>query len=161
VNERALRLGAIAVAAAGAALASYMLAVRSGNAELVCRTGGCETVQSSSYSELLGIPVAALGLVAFIAIGVLTLLRSPLAWTAATSLALAAVAFSAYLLIVQVAVIGELCDWCLINDALVTVLAGLVLLRAVAAPAATTASRGTSRSRASTGSSRSRRHARA
>jgi hypothetical protein len=62
---------------------------------------------------------------------------------------------------VQVAMIGELCDWCLINDALVTVLAGLVLLRAVAAPAATTASRGTSRSRASTGSSRSRRHARA
>ena len=43
----------------------------------------------------------------------------------------------AYLLIVQIAVIGAICDWCLVNDALVTVLAGLVLLRAMAAPSTT------------------------
>jgi uncharacterized membrane protein len=129
VSERLLRIGAVAVAAAGAAVTSYLLAVRSGSAALVCRTGGCETVQSSSYSEVLGIPVAALGLAAFVAVGVLTLLRSPLAWTAATSLVLSALAFSAYLLIVQVTVIGELCDWCLVSDVLVTVLAVLVLLR--------------------------------
>ena len=129
MSERALRLGATGVAAVGAAVAAYLLAVRSGSAELVCRTGGCETVQSSSYSEVLGIPVAALGLAAFVAIGVLTLLASPFAWAAATSLSLAAVAFSAYLLIVQVTIIGELCDWCLVSDALVTLLAALVLLR--------------------------------
>jgi uncharacterized membrane protein len=134
MTERAFRLGAAGVAAAGVGVTAYLLAVRAGSAELVCRTGGCETVQSSSYSELAGIPVAALGLASFAAIGLLMLLRSPLAWSAATSLALTAVAFSAYLLVVQVAVIGELCDWCLVNDALVTVLAGLVLLRAIAAP---------------------------
>jgi uncharacterized membrane protein len=148
VSERRLRLAAAVVATAGAAVAAYLLAVRSGGAELVCRTGGCETVQSSSYSELLGIPVAALGLAAFVTIGVLSLVESPLAWAAAMSLALAGVAFGAYLLVVQVAVIGALCDWCLVSDGLLTVLTALVLLRAVAAPAATTASRGTSRSRA-------------
>jgi uncharacterized membrane protein len=129
VSERVLRVGAVAVAAAGAAVTSYLLAVRLGSAALVCRTGGCETVQSSSYSEVLGIPVAALGLGAFVAVGVLTLFRSPLAWTAATALVLSALAFSAYLLVVQVTVIGELCDWCLTSDALVTVQAVLVLLR--------------------------------
>jgi uncharacterized membrane protein len=141
VSERAFRLGAAGVAAAGVAVTAYLLAVRSGNAELVCRTGGCETVQSSSYSELLGIPVAALGLMAFVAIGVLVLLASPLASAAATSLSLAAVAFSAYLLIVQVAVIGELCDWCLVADALTTLLAGLVVLRSAAASSARTSMR--------------------
>jgi uncharacterized membrane protein len=128
VSERAFRFGAAGVATAGVAVTAYLLAVRAGSAELVCRTGGCETVQSSSYAEVLGVPVAALGLASFLAIGVLMLLRSPLAWATATSLALAAVAFSAYLLIVQVAVIGEICDWCLVNDALVTLLAALVLL---------------------------------
>jgi uncharacterized membrane protein len=128
VSERAFRVGAAGVAAAGVAVTAYLLAVRSGSAELVCRTGGCEAVQSSSYAEVLGIPVAALGLASFVAIGVLMLLGSPLAWATATALALAAVAFSAYLLIVQVAVIGEICDWCLVNDALVTLLAVLVLL---------------------------------
>ena len=125
MSERGLRLAAAAVAAAGAAVTAYLLAVRFGNAELVCRTGGCETVQASSYSEVLGIPVAALGFAAFVAIGM---------------------AFSAYLLIVQVAVIGELCDWCLVSDGLLTLLTALVLLRVVTGPAATTASRGTSRS---------------
>jgi uncharacterized membrane protein len=79
---------------------------------------------------------------------VLSFVESPLAWAAAMSLALAGVVFGAYLLVVQVAVIGALCDWCLVSDGLLTVLTALVLLRAVAAPAATTASRGTSRSRA-------------
>lgn len=130
MSERGLRAASAAVATVGAAVAAYLLAARSGGAELVCRSGGCETVQSSSYAEVLGIPVAALGLTGFIAIGVLSLLASPLAQAAAASLAIVALAFSAYLLVVQFAVIGEVCDWCLVNDALVTLLALLVVPRA-------------------------------
>ena len=50
---------------------------------------------------------------------------------------LAAFAFSAYLLVVQVVVIGALCDWCLASDAVTTALAALALLRlrAVTQPA--------------------------
>jgi uncharacterized membrane protein len=161
VSGRTLGLAAAGVAAAGAVVASYLLLVRSGSAELVCRTGGCETVQSSSYAELLGVPVAALGLLAFVTIGVLALLASPLARAAAVSLSLAAVAFSAYLLVVQLTVIGELCDWCLLSDALLTLLTVLVLLRVAREPAATSESRGTSRSRVSAPPPRSRRPGRA
>lgn len=132
MNVRAVRLAAAAAALAGAGVTAYLLSVRWGGGELVCRTGGCETVQSSDYAELLGIPVAALGLGAYAAIAFLVLVASPVALAAAVSLALAACAFSAYLLVVQVSVIGELCDWCLVNDALVSVVAALVLFGAYA-----------------------------
>jgi uncharacterized membrane protein len=130
VTVRALRFAAATAAAAGVALTAYLLSVRWGGGELICRTGGCETVQSSDYASVLGIPVPALSLAAYLAIAFLVLMASPRALAAATSLALAACAFSAYLLVVQLAVIGELCDWCLVNDALVTLLAALVLLGA-------------------------------
>jgi uncharacterized membrane protein len=130
LTERVLRVASIAVAAAGAAVTAYLLSVRWGGGELICRTGGCETVQSSRYAEVLGVPVAALGLGAYLAIAALLLVGSPPARAIATSLALAGLAFSAYLLVVQVAVIGEVCDWCLVNDGLVTVLAALLLVDA-------------------------------
>jgi uncharacterized membrane protein len=57
-----LAAAAIAVVLIGA---SWIGAV---GGALVCPTGGCETVQSSSYAELLGVPVAAVGLVGFLAI---------------------------------------------------------------------------------------------
>ena len=127
---RVVRLAAVGAALAGAGVTAYLLSIRWGGGELVCRTGGCETVQSSDYAEVLGVPVAALGLGAYAAIAFLMLLTSPRALAAAASLALAACAFSVYLLIVQLAVIGELCDWCLVNDVAVTVTAFLVLLGA-------------------------------
>ena len=127
MNVRAVRLAAAAAALAGAGVTAYLLSMRWGGGELVCRTGGCETVQSSDYAEILGIPVAALGLGTYAAIAFLVLVASPVALAAAASLALAACAFSAYLLVVQVSVIGELCDWCLLNDGLVSVVAALVL----------------------------------
>jgi uncharacterized membrane protein len=128
VSLRVVRFAAAAVALAGVGVTAYLLSVRWGGAELVCRTGGCDTVQASDYAELFGVPVAALGLGTYVAIAVLVLLGSPLTLAAAASLALAGAAFSAYLLVVQMVVIGVLCDWCLVNDAVITVVAVLVLL---------------------------------
>jgi uncharacterized membrane protein len=131
VSERALRAATVGAALAGAALTTYLLSVRWGGGELICSTGGCEAVQSSRYAEVLGIPVAALGLAAYVAIGALALLAAPTARAAALSLSLAAMIFSGYLLVVQVAVIGEFCRWCLLNDGLVTLLAALVVAGAM------------------------------
>jgi uncharacterized membrane protein len=128
MSARALRFAAAAAALVGAGVTAYLLSVRWGGGQLLCRTGGCEAVQSSDYSEVVGIPVAALGLGAYAAIAFLALLASPVALAAALSLALAACAFSGYLLVVQLTVIGELCDWCLVNDAVVGLVALLVLL---------------------------------
>ena len=63
MNEDALRLASAVIAVLGAVITAYLLYVRQTGGALACSTGGCETVQSSSYAEVLGLPVAALGLV--------------------------------------------------------------------------------------------------
>jgi uncharacterized membrane protein len=124
-----LRAAIAACAAVGIGIASYLLAVHLGGIRLVCATGGCEAVQTSRYAELAGIPVAALGLAAYACVFATALLRGPLAAAAGFAVALSAVGFGAYLLYVQLAVIGAVCQWCVASDATTTVLAVLTLLR--------------------------------
>jgi uncharacterized membrane protein len=133
MSEGRLRVAIGSLALAGVGLASYLLYVRWAGATLACSTGGCATVQASSYSEVLGMPVALLGLAAYVMIFATSLSRHELARVAAVSVALAGVGFAAYLLYVQLAVINAVCEWCLASDALVTLLAVLTLLRLRAA----------------------------
>jgi uncharacterized membrane protein len=138
MTDRILRAALVALCLAGVLVAGYLLSARWGHTELICSTGGCETVQSSSYAELFGIPVAAAGLVGYLLIGASALVNTAPARPVGAALALGALAFSAYLLVIQLAVIGAVCDWCLASDAISTVVAGLALLRlrqATAAPA--------------------------
>ena len=128
------RLGIVAVAAVGIAVSAYLTWVHySGSLALCVGVGGCETVQASSYSQVLGVPVALLGLAAYATIFATSLSRHELAGAVAISVALAGVGFAAYLLYVQLAVINAVCEWCLASDAVVTVLAVLTLLRLRAA----------------------------
>jgi uncharacterized membrane protein len=129
VSERVLRAGAVVLAAAGAALAGYLLYVRVTDSALACSTGGCETVQRSPYAELLGFPVAGLGLAAFLVLLAAALVPGELARLVQAAVALTGVAFSAYLLYVQFALIDAVCQWCLASDALMVALAALALLR--------------------------------
>ena len=129
MSDRALRLAAAVLALAGAAVAGYLVWVRETGATLVCATGGCGTVQSSEYAEVAGVPVALLGLLGYVVLFSAALFPGETARLAQAAVALGAVIFSAYLLYVQVALIGELCDWCLVSDAIVTLIAVLSLLR--------------------------------
>ena len=120
MSDRALRLGIALVAAAGAAVAGYLTYVHYRPAALICTGGGgCEAVQESSYAEIAGIPVALLGLLAYIAVLGLVAWDSELARTLAATIALSAVGFAVYLVVVQAFVIEEWCVWCLVNDLVV------------------------------------------
>jgi uncharacterized membrane protein len=90
-------------------------------------------VQSSRYAEVAGIPVAVLGLAAYAAIFATAFSTSELARAGAAAIALGGAAFSAYLLYVQFALIEELCQWCLVSDAVIGLLAIATLLRLAAA----------------------------
>jgi uncharacterized membrane protein len=90
-------------------------------------------VQASSYSQVLGIPVALLGLGAYAMIFLSSLFQNDVVRAAAFSTALAGVAFAVYLVYVQLAAIDAVCEWCLASDSLVTVVAVLTLLRLSAA----------------------------
>jgi uncharacterized membrane protein len=120
MSDRALRLGVAVVAAAGVAVAGYLTYVHYRPAALICTGGGgCEAVQESSYAEIAGIPVALLGLLAYIAVLGLVAWDTELARTLAATVALSAVGFAAYLVVVQAFVIEEWCVWCLVNDLVV------------------------------------------
>ncbi len=129
MSDRALRGAIAAVAVAGIALASYLLYAREAGAQLVCTTGGCETVQSSRYAEVFGMPVAALGLVTYVWLLLTSWPRGELARAAQTTVALAACVFSTYLVFVQLHLIGAVCELCLVSDGLIAVAAALALLR--------------------------------
>lgn len=133
MSDRALRLGVAVVATAGLALTAYLLYARQTGTQLACTTGGCETVQSSRYAEIFGLPVAALGLVGYVWLLLTSASRSELARVAQAAVALAACAFSIYLVYVQLHLIGAVCELCLISDGLVAVATALALLRLRAA----------------------------
>jgi uncharacterized membrane protein len=133
MNERAIRLASAAIAVLGAAITAYLLYVRQTGGALACSTGGCETVQSSTYAEVLGVPVAALGLVGFLGLLLLALARGEWARLSQATLALSALLFSVYLLYIQLVVIGATCQWCLATDVLTAAITVLAVLRLRAA----------------------------
>jgi uncharacterized membrane protein len=129
LRERRLRFGIGGLATVGVGLAGYLLYVRHAGGTLACTTGGCESVQSSRYSEVFGIPVAGLGVAGYLAILLTSWSRSDLARAGQAVVSLAAVAFSSYLVFVQLHLIGAVCEWCLASDAITALVAVLVLLR--------------------------------
>ena len=129
VNDRVLRIAIAALALIGIGITVYLLQVRWRGGAILCATGGCDTVQKSEYSEIAGIPVALLGLGSYVALLASALGVSPLARAAGAAIVLTGVAFSGYLLYVQVALIEAVCDWCLSSDVVITLAAAPALLR--------------------------------
>ena len=90
MTERTLRIAVAVLALAGAAVSAYLTITKLADASVICPTSGCETVQRSSYSELLGVPVAAIGLLGYLAIGATAFWRGPTAAAVGAALAGAA-----------------------------------------------------------------------
>jgi uncharacterized membrane protein len=128
VTDRALRVAAILIALAGIGVAGYLTWTHYAGETAACPIGGggCETVQESEYAELVGVPVALLGLLAYAAILALVVWDTPSARLGAAALALTGLLFSGYLLVVQLFVIDAICIWCLANDAVIAPALALV-----------------------------------
>jgi len=123
MTGRTLRGLIAGLALAGAAVAAYLVYARYTGTQLACTTGGCETVQHSKYAKAAGIPVAVLGLAAYLAVFVTALSARVEAAAIGAAIALAGLAFGVYLIVVQVAVIDAICQWCLASDAILALLA--------------------------------------
>ena len=129
MTERTVRAAIAVLAFAGAGVAAYLAATKLSGAAPVCATGGCETVQSSRYSELAGIPVALLGVTGYVLIVGSAAFRGEVAAAIGAAVALGGAFYAAYLLYVQAALIDAFCQWCLTSDAILLVLVPLTLLR--------------------------------
>lgn len=114
---------AIILAVVGLVDAIYLIAIKYANNKALCfiSAGDCLSVNSSVYSEIAGIPIAALGAAAFLAI--LTILVLEPKWAMLTrwspylifSVTLIGVIYSAYLTYLEIAVIKAVCPFCVLS----------------------------------------------
>jgi uncharacterized membrane protein len=81
-------------------------------------SGGCQSVQASSYATIFGVPVAALGLVSYSGLLLAALLRGEAGVYLGLLVALVGTLFSAYLTYLEVFVIHAICEWCVASAAL-------------------------------------------
>lgn len=131
LSETALRVGIGAVAVAGLAVSGYLTAVRAAGDDPACVVGGgCTTVQESEYSELMGIPVAVLGLLAYGALLVAALMPGPLGRALGLFTAIVGVGFSAWLTYAEIFLIEAICAWCVTSAVLITLALILTAVRA-------------------------------
>ncbi len=133
MTERSVRDSIVVLALIGGGIASYLLYERYTGGRIACTTGGCETVQHSRYAKIGGVPVALLGLLGYLGLVGSALARGETARAVGVATALSAFAFSAYLLVIQLAVIHAVCIWCVGSDAVVAPTTLLTLARIRAA----------------------------
>jgi len=122
-----LRWTSVVLAVLGALDSAYLTWIKVANTRAFCSgVGDCDAVNSSVYSEVMGIPIALLGLGAYLAIAALLVLedRLPLAAEygplAVFGLALTGTLYSAYLTYVELFVIYAVCPYCVVSALLIT-----------------------------------------
>jgi uncharacterized membrane protein len=132
VNDVLLRRASAALGSAGVGIAGYLTYVHYAGLHPICGIShGCETVQTSSYASLLGIPVALLGLITYVLI--LISLRRPddSGLLGGYVLTLIGFGFSVYLTYREVFTIHAICSWCVSSAIVFTLLAIVGTLRFV------------------------------
>ncbi|MCB0094644.1 MAG: vitamin K epoxide reductase family protein [Caldilineaceae bacterium] len=116
----------------------YLSYVKLAHTEPICIGGSsdCSLVQNSAYAYLLGIPVAYLGLLAYIALALLWvakridwqgwgLLATQLFW----GVGLFAALFSIYLTYIELFVLGAICQWCVASALVIITIFVLTTIR--------------------------------
>ena len=123
------------LALSGLLVSLYMLAYSMGLVgQLICGVGNCEAVQSSPYSRMGPVPVAAFGVLGYLVLMTLSLAgiqpgskESKLIPLGLLGGGTVGVAFSAYLTYLEAFVIHAWCQWCVISAILMV----LVMVAAI------------------------------
>jgi len=121
------------LAMAGLFVSTYLLLYSLGYyGAIICGTGACEVVQTSSYAVFLGLPVPGWGTAWYAGMLVLALLMA--AGRPETSRpgllvalgATAGLAFSIYLTVIEAFVLDAWCRWCVVSAILTVAMFALV-----------------------------------
>jgi uncharacterized membrane protein len=131
----------LVLALVGVVDASYLTWIKLAHLQALCTSaGGCETVNTSAYSEIHGIPIASIGLMAYLVLAALFAFenRTPLlqdyAPLAIFGLALTGTLYSAYLTYVELFVLHAVCPYCVTSALLITGIFILSVVRLVRGP---------------------------
>ena len=111
------------LATVGIAIAGYLTIVHFRESLLVCSgISDCETVQTSQYAEILGIPVALLGLLCFVALFGLAVVRiiqperADIVTMIMFVMVVGSIGFYIYLTYLELFVIDAICQWCVASS---------------------------------------------
>jgi uncharacterized membrane protein len=136
--DRKIRISSIILSGIGLVDSLYLTWVKLSNAYAFCGPiGDCESVNSSKYAEIAGIPIALLGAIAYLAIMFLLLFETRNGFWAEYSpmvvfgLSLAGVLYSAYLTYLEIAVIRAICPYCVVSAIVLVLLLALATVRLV------------------------------
>jgi uncharacterized membrane protein len=128
-------LWSAALATVGIAIAGYLTIVHFRESLLVCSgISDCETVQTSQYAEILGIPVALLGLLCFIALFGLAVVRiiqperADIITMIMFVMVVGSIGFYIYLTYLELFVIDAICQWCVASSLL---MAGMLVTESI------------------------------
>jgi len=118
---------------------AYLLFIKLTHNQAMCLPGlvDCWTVNNSQYSEILGIPVSALGIAAYLIIFVLLVGKKYLPFPEIIldqlifGATFAGFIYSFYLTYLEIAVIKAVCPFCVVSALLMTTLFVCTLLRLV------------------------------
>ena len=127
---RGLSLLTPILALLGVGISGYLTYVKLSATQAVCLgLGECETVQNSPYSVILGIPIAVLGLLTYLAIIALWWWSqdeqrpyADLAPMILFGITLFGFLYSAYLTYLELFVLKAICPWCVASAIIMTVL---------------------------------------
>jgi uncharacterized membrane protein len=131
VGRRALKLTMIVLTVIGLGVASYLTYVHYSGIKPACSLGGgCEKVQTSTYSHLAGVPVALMGLIGYVSILLLLLLpESETTRFGTVAVVTIGFGFSAYLTGRELFSIHAICEWCVSSAVIMTLLVALAVWR--------------------------------
>jgi uncharacterized membrane protein len=121
------RMSAALLSLAGLFISAYLYLYKIGRiGSLACGTGGCETVQLSSWSRFAGLEVSLIGLLGYAALLVLSLTalqadsahqQWPVRFVAIA--ASVGVIFTMYLSYLELFVIHAICRWCVASGIII------------------------------------------
>lgn len=138
MNDRKLRLFSLILAAIGLLDSIYLTWVKVANRYALCGPiGDCESVNSSQYSEVYGVPIAFFGAIAyFIIILLLWLEARGGRWQeygamVVFGISLAGVLYSTYLTYIEIAVLRAICPYCVVSAVVLVLLLILAILRLI------------------------------
>ena len=139
--DKRLRQISIALAILGLLISIYMTIYKVTNNESMCiGSSGCSEVNASRYSEINGIPVAALGVVGYALILALLFLEQRPGFFQENGtylffgVSLMGFLFTLYLIYLEVALIKAYCPFCLASQAIMTVIFIISVIRLVRQP---------------------------
>ena len=139
---KSLRTIAITAAILGILDSIYLLIIKVSNNKALCiqGVGDCWSVNTSHYSEVFGIPLSILGIIAYAVILTLWILLPHSDFFKRNipivnfMLSLIGVIYSAYLTYLEIAVIKAICPFCVVSAILLVILFVVSLIQLIQGP---------------------------